>query len=456
MKAVVVGAGLAGLAAACELADLGHEVAVHEARPWAGGKAYSTTGDNGEARDNGQHVLLGCTTAYVAFLQRLGTLRLTYRQRRLRVPVFDAQGRDSVLASDPVSAPLHLARSFATYRHLSLGEKREAGRLMLAVWHDGARKREAARGRPFAEWLRDHGQSQATIERFWDFLLLPTLNCRAAEADAADALFVVHEGFLRSSTGSAIGVSRVGLTELHAAPAQRYIVSRGGRVVLRSRVAEVEVQAGHVAGLRLADGSREAADVVIVAVANEAAAALATGALADDEGLRRAGALKTAAIVNLHFGFDAAVAAWPFAAFAGSELQWAFNRDVLDMPGRPRRHKLVVSLSGGEKYLDWSPARCQEHFLPLLRRAVPGARQARLLRFEVTKEPHATFVPAPGALRPANQTSVGGLYLAGAHTNTGWPATMESAVRSGIRAARLAHVRSVTSGPSVAGGLARG
>ncbi|MGH2634031.1 MAG: FAD-dependent oxidoreductase, partial [Tepidiformaceae bacterium] len=158
MNIAVVGGGLAGLAAACDLAERGHRVSVFERRPWAGGKTYSHTDvDGGPSFDNGQHVFMGCTTEYQAFLRRIGTLQLTRRQRRLRVEVRDTQGRRAVIAADRLPAPLHLARSFAGYRHLSMRERMQVGRALSAATRISPREREQLGDISFATWLDDHG-----------------------------------------------------------------------------------------------------------------------------------------------------------------------------------------------------------------------------------------------------------------------------------------------------------
>ena len=158
------------------------------------------------------------------------------------------------------------------------------------------------------------------------------------------------------------------------------------------------------------------------------------------------GDFATAPIINLHFWFDRTVAPWPFAAFTGSELQWVFNRDRFDSPALPRRHHVVVSLSAAQTYMALNRRELEERFLPQLRAALPGAGEAELLKFMAIKEPNATFIAAPGLSRPGPGTPIPNLVLAGSYTSTGWPATMESAVRSGLTAARELDVHLRASG----------
>ena len=447
MKVAVVGAGLAGLAAACELSDLGHTVTVFEKRPWAGGKTYSFADrEIGEAVDNGQHVFMACTTEYTAFLRRIGTLGLTRRQRRLDVRVFGAGGRMSRLQADRLPAPLHLGRSFALYRHLSLGDRVRAGWLLLRAYHMGEPARRALHSVSFGSWLRNHGQTDRSIRDFWDFMLIPTLNCRSEEASATDALFVLREGFLQCSTSSAIGVAAVGLSELHVRPAIQYIEARGGGVVTGLEVKGVAPSPDGGLEVHLSAGTAISADGAVIAVPHDVVGCLVPERFRAMAPFGTIAEIKPAPIINLHFWFDRAVADWPFAAFIGSELQWVFNRDRLDAPAEPRRHHVVVSLSAAQPYMALSQRGLEERFLPQLMAALPGARDAKLLKFTAIKEPHATFVPEPGLHRPGPRTPIPNLVLEGSYTSTGWPATMESAVRSGLTAAREVDVELRASG----------
>jgi len=438
VNAAVVGGGLSGLAAACELAERGHRVTVFERRPWAGGKTYSRPDrDSGEAVDNGQHVFMGCTTEYIAFLRKLGTLHLTRRQARLRVEVRDLNGGRSVIRADHLPAPLHLARSFLGYGQLTMAERWQASRGLFAAMRLPAAGRELLDSCTFVEWLRRHGQGAAVVERFWDFLILPTLNCRAAEASARDALFVLQEGFLKSPRAAAIGLSRVGLSELHVEPAVRYIEERGGRVVTGTEVQAFEEGGQSIRALRVKGRAAQRFDTYVCAVPHTALPGLLPPPFAESAEMVALRRLPTAPIINLHCWFDRPVADFAFAAFAGCELQWVFNRARIEREPAPGRYHLVVSLSGACEFMGLTRRELEERFVPQLRRALPGARCARLLQFVAIKEPEATFVPAPGIVRPESATPYHNLVLAGAYTATGWPATMESAVRSGMQAARL-------------------
>lgn len=428
-RVVVCGGGLAGIAAACEAALLGARVTLVERRPFLGGKAFSfTDADAGVEVDNGQHVFLGCCTAYIALLRLLGTYGSTTLQPALDVPVRDRAGRTGALRAARLPAPAHLGPSFATYPHLTAREKASALRALAAL---GA-LREGARAElddvSFARWLADHGQGPGAIARFWDLIVLPTCNDRSDRVSAALAAFVFREGFLRTRTGSAIGWSAVGLTRLVDPAARAFLEARGGRVVSGRSVAE----AGP-GGVVLGDGERLPADAVVVALPPARAREVAPAALPEDPGLG------AAPILNVHVWYDRPVMDERFVAVLDSPAQWIFNRTAMaGLPG-PGQH-LAISVSGAREEVAEPKPALIARFTAELAELMPRAGAASVERAAVVKEPEATFSAAPGqaARRPGPRTPVEGVVLAGAWTDTGWPATMEGAVRSGMRAARLA------------------
>jgi squalene-associated FAD-dependent desaturase len=427
---VVCGGGLAGVAAACEAAGRGAEVTLVERRPFLGGRAFSFT-DAGSGReiDNGQHVFLGCCTAYLGLLRLLGTLDRTALQPRLEAPVRDREGRRGALRAAPLPAPLHLGASFAAYPHLTAREKAAAVRALAALGTLRRPAREELDEVSFADWLAAHGQGERAIGRFWDLIVLPTCNDRSDRVSAALAILVFQEALLRTARGSAIGWSRVGLTRLVDPAARRHLAARGG-AVLTGRA----VTAADPSGVTLGDGTRIPADGVVLALPPARAAAVAPEALPADPGLG------SSPIVNVHLWFDRPVMEDRFTAVLDSPAQWIFNRGAMGSEGGGEGHHVAVSISGAREEAGVPRAELARRLESELRAVLPGAREAALLESAVVKEPHATFAAAPGqaARRPGTATALPGVTLAGAWTATGWPATMEGAVRSGILAARHA------------------
>ncbi|WP_326653916.1 MULTISPECIES: hydroxysqualene dehydroxylase HpnE [unclassified Streptomyces] len=435
--AVVVGGGLAGVTAALQLAGAGVRVTLVEGRPRLGGLAFSfRRGDL--TVDNGQHVYLRCCTAYRWFLERVGGAHLAPLQDRLDVPVLDvapARGpRLGRLRRTGLPVPLHLAAGLASYPHLSLAERASVGRAALALGKlDPADP--ALDGIDFATWLGRHGQSQRTIDALWDLVGVATLNATAPNASMGLAAMVFKTGLLSEPGAADIGWARVPLGELHDTLARKALDSAGVRTELSTRVRGIS-RAGHGRWHVEVDGEQLEADTVVLAVPQrETHALLPEGALEDPDRLLDIG---TAPILNIHVLYDRKVLRRPFFAALGTPVQWVFDRT--EASGLRHGQYLALSQSAAEAEIDTPVPVLRERYLPELERLLPAARGAGVRDFFVTRERTATFAPAPGVgrLRPGARTRAPGLYLAGSWTATGWPATMESAVRSGFSAAGAA------------------
>lgn len=435
--AVVVGGGLAGTTTALALADAGVAVTLLEGRPRLGGLAFSfRRGDL--TVDNGQHVYLRCCTAYRWFLDRIGGAALAPLQDRLDVPVLDVrrpEGRRlGRLRRDALPVPLHLGRSLAAYPHLSLADRARVGRAALAL--KGLDLADPALDhQDFGSWLTAHGQSARAVEALWDLVGVATLNAVAADTSLSLAAMVFKTGLLSDPSAADIGWARVPLGDLHDGLARRALDSAGVRTEVRTRVTSVSADGD--GGWRVeVPGETIRADAVVLAVPQrEAHDLLPAGALDAPERLLGIG---TAPILNIHVVYDRTVLARPFFAALGTPVQWVFDRTAAS--GLERGQYLALSQSVAQNEIDEPVAALRERYLPELERLLPHTRDARVEDFFVTRERTATFAPAPGVgrLRPGARTRAPGLYLAGAWTATGWPATMESAVRSGVGAADAA------------------
>ncbi|MFF6816269.1 hydroxysqualene dehydroxylase HpnE [Streptomyces sp. NPDC012403] len=435
--AVVVGGGLAGVTAALALADAGVGVTLLEGRPRLGGLAFSF--QRGVLTvDNGQHVYLRCCTAYRWFLDRIGGAALAPLQDRLDVPVLDVtrpEGRRlGRLRRDALPVPLHLGRSLATYPHLSLADRARVGRAALAL--KGLDLADPALDtQDFGSWLAAHGQSARAVEALWDLVGVATLNAVAGDTSLSLAAMVFKTGLLSDPSAADIGWARVPLGELHDRLARKALDSAGVRTEVRTRVTSVSVNGNGGWSVQV-PGETVHADAVVLAVPQrEAYDLLPAGALDAPERLL---ALGTAPILNVHVVYDRKVLGRPFFAALGTPVQWVFDRT--DASGLKHGQYLALSQSVAQDDIDEPVAALRERYLPELERLLPRARGARVEDFFVTRERTATFAPAPGVgrLRPGARTKAPGLYLAGAWTATGWPATMESAVRSGVGAADAA------------------
>ncbi|MFI7277158.1 hydroxysqualene dehydroxylase HpnE [Streptomyces sp. NPDC049879] len=442
----VVGGGLAGITTALALADRGHRVTLLETRPRLGGLAFSFRRDTPAGQitvDNGQHVFLRCCTAYRGFLQRIGATALAPLQRRLDVPVTDAAtGRTGRIRRTALPVPLHLAGSLARYPHLSPAERAAAPRAVLALRRlDPADP--ALDDQDFASWLRRHGQSDRAVTALWDLIGVATLNARAADVSLGLAAMVFRTGLLTEPGAADIGVPDVPLGELHDTLARTALDSSGVTTHLATRVRRLRPAPG--GGWRVTVSSRSlapaaqpvrelTADSVVVAVPPDAARALLPhDALPDPSALAAFG---TAPILNAHVLYDRTVLPRPFLAALGSPVQWIFDRTR--PAGVTEGQYVVLSQSAAQEEIQLPADVLRKRYLPEIARLLPAARGARVRDFFVTRERAATFAPTPGVgrLRPGPVTRAPGLHLAGAWTATGWPATMEGAVRSGLAAAR--------------------
>ena len=433
-RVVVVGGGLAGLSAGLEAADRGAEVTLLERRPRLGGATWSFE-RNGVWFDNGQHVFMRCCTAYRAFLERIGSTGGVFMQSRLDVPVLAPGGPVGSIRRTPGPAPLHLAPALLTYPHLSLRQRMavlRAGLAMRRLDPDDPSLDDTA----FGDWLSAHGQDRAVTETFWNLIVLPTVNVGAADASLKLAAKVFVTGLLTEADAADMGWARVPLSALHSDAARRALEAAGGTV--STRVPVTAVRPGAFGGLEVrADGQVLEADSVVVAVPHNAVGALLPpGTVAFQDRLDELG---TSPIVNVHLVYDRPVTDLALFAGVGTDAQFVFDRTEgagLD----DGRQCLAVSLSAAEAYIGRPAADLVSHFTAELARLLPAAAGAAVTESIVTREHSATFLGAPGtdSLRPGAECSLPGVYLAGAWSDTGWPATMEGAVRSGTGAGRLA------------------
>jgi squalene-associated FAD-dependent desaturase len=407
-------------------------VTLVEVRPQLGGAAYSFERD-GLQIDNGQHVFLRCCTAYRGLLARLGSEAGVKLQSRLDIPVLSPGRPAARLRRSALPAPAHLASALLRYTPLSLSERigvARAARALASVDHDDP----GTDGETFGEWLLAHGQSERAITDLWDLIALPTINVPARQASLRLAAFVFQTGLLGDAGAADVGLHVAPLIDIIGRPASVALGAAGVHVRLRARVEAIEPGP---AGLRvsLADGPLQADAVVLAAAHARAAELLPTGAASVAERLR---ALDSSPIVNLHVIYDRGVCDLDFAAGVGTPVQYVFDRS--ESVGLSRGRYLAVSVSAAEREMAMTVDELRATYLPALADLFPAARAASVDRFIVSREHAATFrgVPGSAALRPGPESGVPGLLLAGAFTATGWPATLEGAVRSGHTAAQAA------------------
>ena len=387
MRAAVVGGGLAGLAAALELADAGHDVTVYEARPTLGGAVQTLPerdGDPSPPPDNGQHIALGCFTEYLRFLDRIGE-GSSYLRRPLVLPVYDERGRRSDIAPR--------LRALLTYAHVPLRDRLRIPLTTARCRNSRARARET-----FGAVLRRLGASDAALTRFWDVFMRPALNLPVDEVDADAGLFTVRTALLGPRASSDLILPAKPLGWMHGDAAGRALERAGATIETGTRI----------------DEPRELdADVVVVATPPED--------------------VETSPIVSVHLLFDRRLLATPLAALLGSDAHWLFDRGALTGNEPAAGQYLTVVSSGVPELME---IRGRDLVERVAAQVTERLGRAELLWSRVSREPAATIALRPGLERPAPGLVEPGLARAGAWTETGWPPTMESAVRSGRAAAR--------------------
>jgi squalene-associated FAD-dependent desaturase len=427
----IVGGGLAGLAAGCALAEAGLRVTVFERRPYVGGRAssYEHPG-TGEVVDNCQHVLLGCCTNLIDFYNRLGV------SEKIRwfdeLTFIEPGGRVSKMAPSFLPAPMHNVPTFLGAKMLSANDKFAIARAMAAM----SRGLPDDSGEDFLSWLRRHKQTEQAIERFWKTVLVSALNEDLDRVSVRYAAQVFRESFMKSAAAGRMGLPSIPLSDLYG-NAIEYIRARGGEVLLRSSVTAIGPKQDRV-GVLTGLGEQQF-DFAVLAAAFQNVASLLPSDESANPIKQQLGKFEPSSITGIHLWFDREITPLPHAVLLDRTIQWMFHKSKFhegrENAGPGSYIELVVSAS---KSL---VQKSREEILELATRELaaffPAVREAKLVKATVIKEIYATYAIVPGLdkYRPAATTQWPQIFLAGDWTATGWPATMEGAVRSGYLAA---------------------
>ncbi len=419
---LIVGGGLAGLAAAQALAMRGFAVTLLESRPRLGGRASSfTDAATGQLIDTCQHVTMGCCTNFAAFCEAFDIARLIQPQPLLRFMTSDRC--ISPFAADPVPAPLHLARSFLSAHYLTAGEKL---RIAWGLWR--LQRTPDADDPPFLDWLRQHGQTSRIIDRFWGLVLTSALNETPGRIGLRYARKVFLDGFLRHRKGFEVSLPTVPLGQLYG-EVQQWLDRHGVCVRLGCGVKSIKMQGIAAVGVETRQGETLTADWYIASVPFDRLLEMVPAELVQSEAyfgnLRN---LDTSPITSVHLWYDRAVTELPHVVLVDCVGQWLFNRG--ETTGG---HYVQIVVSAARQYRSLGHEELQRRIVGEVASLFPAARPGSLVRARVVTEQTATFSAVPGVdrWRPAQGSPVSNLLVAGDWTATGWPATMEGAVRSG-------------------------
>jgi squalene-associated FAD-dependent desaturase len=429
---VVIGGGLAGLSAACALADGGYRVELLERRPFLGGRAssYELPG-TGEVVDNCQHVLLGCCTNLIDFYRRLNV------EQQIRwydaITFILPGGKSSTLKPGVLPAPFHAAPSFLKSTVLDLKDKLAIAGAMMAL----TPSLPSDNGESFQSWLLRHDQTKQAIERFWAPVLISALNEELERVSVRYAALVFRDSFLKSAEAGRMGLPTVPLSQLYGT-AVDYIEPRGGKVHLRTPVESIGSDSGGVK-LRVS-GEEIRADYAVLAAPFNGVEKLLPDSPELESLRRNARNLASSPIAGIHLWFDREITPLEHAVLLDRTIQWMFHKSKILATRRDSVEKgsyLELVVSSSKTLVDKPRGEIIDLAVRELGEFFPIVREATLTKATVVKEIHATFSPSPGSdeFRPSHVSPWPRLFIAGDWTATGWPATMEGAVRSGYAAA---------------------
>ena len=429
----IVGGGLAGLAAASTLVGHGARVTLFESRPRLGGRASSFQDPaTGEMVDNCQHVSMSCCTNLAEFCRRVGVADLFRVEPE--VHFLSPEGKISHLRAGILPAPFHLSGSFLQANYLTWFERlRVAFGLACLRFSSGDRP-----GETFEHWLKRHGQTGRTIERYWGTVLVSALNERLDQMDISHARKVFFDGFLRNRQGYQMEIPLAPLGEIYGARLERWLAVQGVEVRKTTGVRSVDLDdEGHLTGLTLRSGEVVPADFVLLAAPFDRIKTLLPEGLRQSwSALDAVDSIEASPITGIHLWFDRAVCPFDHVVTVGRLVHWVFNHSRIQGSTSDGDYLQVV-ISASYDLLKLDKHAIRDLVLADLTAIWPEVGQATLVRWWVVTEHGATFAVRPGvdALRPPQRTPIDGLFLAGDWTRTGWPATMEGAVRSGYLAA---------------------
>ncbi|MBM82813.1 MAG: hypothetical protein CMJ78_19810 [Planctomycetaceae bacterium] len=437
---VIVGGGLAGLSAAVALAERDFRVTLLDSRPRLGGRASSFVDQStGELIDNCQHVSMGCCTNFDWFCRTVGIDEFFQTEEQLEFiePPDLTSGSETMtpprsfpLHNGPLPAPLHLANALRKHHYLSFSDQ-----LRIATTLRTLARLQSRPSVSFAQWLVEKGQNAVAMDRFWDVVLVSALSETLDRIDVWSARKVFIDGFMANRDGWKVKVPTVPLDQLYGSVLSEWLDSHRVDWRLKTQVAQIDVT-DKVQSARLRNGEDIQGSDFILAVPFHRLRELVPDGVIKDDWLRNVDQFESAPIASAHLWFDRPFTEKRHAVLIGRFSQWMFHRSAISRTESKGAYYQVV-ISAAREASKLRQQEVIERVLADIHEVWPESRSCELIHSRVVTEHRAVFSVVPGidALRPQQQTSIQNLQLAGDWTQTGWPATMEGAVRSGLLAA---------------------
>ncbi|MFH0990285.1 MAG: hydroxysqualene dehydroxylase HpnE [bacterium] len=439
--AIIIGGGLAGLSAAVDLSAKGCSVLLLEQAPHLGGRVYSfidsTTGDR---VDNGQHLLMGCYHATRRFLHEIGSAHLAVLQPQLRIDYLGPDEETALLKCTALPSPFNLLSGLLRLQSLSIRERGNLLRVGIALQKPPDIVEPLLREMTVEEWLMQLGQSELARSRFWNIVAIGALNNDPATASALLFYRVLRAVFSGDSSNASLMIPAVGLSELFSTPALHTLRNHNAQVLMGTRVSQFRTEGRKIVGVQCADGSVFRARTVIAAIPPASLQKLLqTSGLASLPLFNTLQSFQASSILGINLWFDREVMQQEFVALLESPIHWIFNKTRISRHGSLVPQHLALVISAADEYMGMEKQQILSLVTDELKRYLPLSRGANLVQSIVIKAKRATFLqtPAVESLRPQAATPISNLFLAGDWMDTGYPATIEGAVLSGVTAAQL-------------------
>lgn len=420
-KVLIIGGGFAGLSAAVHLSSHGYSVKVFESSPKLGGRAYSFRDTvTGDIIDNGQHIMMGCYTETLAFLKTIDSIQNISIQKKLKVIFTDKHKGNLSLAAIKTVYPLDLLLGILNYRALSLRERIGVLKLYTRLIFTSGKKLNSL---SVKEWLINEGQSINSIKSFWEIIAVGALNCSTQKASAFLFAHILKEMFLKGSKAASIIIPGTGLTEMYCNAASDYIRSNGGDICLSSPVTKIKLKDNKVSGVVVNNSEYQDFDWLISAVPFFAVNKFLPESIVD------VSHLKPSAILSVHLWIKNNPFTEKFYGLINSEIHWIFNHT----------NYITIVISDADRYMQMSREDIFRIVVNEINSFFSYFDEAQITNYKIIKEKRATFIPDKEIInkRPDPKTRLSNLFLAGDYTNTGLPATIEGAVKSGRLAAEF-------------------